>query len=102
MVGKKAQSLHALGQWFVGLVLIFTIIMIYTLMTPEVRHINDIIEPKASESGLYGGKNLTTQVFPKFHKDYAAAPIILIGGILLVLFMISLTQDPNHPSGGYY
>ena len=101
MADKKAQSLRPLGQWFVGLVIIFTIIMIYFLMTPEIIIINDMIEPKAAET-LYGGKNLTTQVFPKFHRDYAIAPILMIGGVLLLLFMISLKQDPNHPSGGYY
>lgn len=89
------KGISQLGVWFVGIILIFAIMLIYTLLTPSVRLVNSQLEPLAN--GSYMGVDYGEEIFQPSHKNYAAAFIILIGGILFIMMLSLFRQDPNSP-----
>ena len=98
---KKAQymppqeSNHPLWSLFIAMILIFTVVVIYLVMTRPFQIVDDKLSPKIN---LTTDNNDAQEVLNKIRLYWVVWPVIIITSIIFWAVLMSLKQDPNYPN----
>lgn len=95
-LNKKSQLAEFAYNWIVGLIILFIIIIFSMIWYKPWQTIDEKISPMIDTSYAAGGKNVSN-LPPQFRKNQQLIPVIFIGGVIVILVLISLKQDPNRP-----
>jgi len=95
---KKGQympeSPNPLFNWFIAMILIFTVLVIYFVMTRPFQIVDDTLSPRIN---LTTDNNDAKTVLSKIRIYWTVWPVIIIASIIFWAFLTSLKQDPNYP-----
>ena len=99
MFTKKAQYVpaepsHPLWSIFTAMIFIFTVIVIYLVMTRPFQIVDDKLSPKIN---LTTDNNDAQQVLSKIRMYWVVWPVIIITSLILWALFMAIRQDPNHP-----
>ena len=95
-MNKKAQLAEFAYNWIVGLIVLFAIITFSMLWFKPFQSIDNAITPMINTSYQANGKYVE-DLPNQFRRNQIVLPTIFIGGVIIILVLISLKQDPNYP-----
>ena len=98
-MNKKAQLAEFAYNWITGLVVLFIIIIFSMIWFNPWQVIDSELTPLIDPSYEALGKK-ATDLPPQFRKNQVVIPVIFIGGVIVILVLLSIKQDPNYPYQG--
>jgi len=95
-LNKKAQLAEFAHNWITGLVVFFIVFIFSMLWYQPFQMIDDKLTPMINNSYQAHGRSVE-DLPPQFRRNQTLIPYIFLGGIMVILVLISLKQDPNLP-----
>jgi len=96
MMKKKGQLAEFAYNWIIGLIVLFILIIFTMIWFKPWQAIDNEISPKIDSSYQAGGK-YAEDLPGQFRKNQRVIPFIFIGGVIVILVLLSIKQDPNYP-----